>query len=73
MLAALRARLTPTEPSCRIRRAPWDRRLTTFYCNGWFAHEIQVGKTVLQYAHKPVDRTIYRCYFRRVLVWRAGA
>jgi hypothetical protein len=55
-----------------IHRAPWDRRLTTFYCKGWFAHEIQVGKTVLQWAHKPVDRNIHpRAPFGRLLVWRA--
>lgn len=55
-----------------IHHAPWSRRFTTYYCNGWFAHEIQIGRTVIQWAHKPVPRSIHHPIMaRHLLIWRA--
>lgn len=34
-----------------IRHAPWSKWFKTFYCNGNYAHELQVGPVVLQLFH----------------------
>jgi hypothetical protein len=56
----------------KIRHAPWSKWLKTFYVNGSFAHEIQVGPVVAQWFHEPWERAIFfdRLHFWRDKFWR---
>jgi hypothetical protein len=56
----------------KIRHAPWSKWLKTFYVNGSFAHEVQIGPAVVQWFHKPWERAklFGRLHFWRDMYWR---
>jgi hypothetical protein len=50
-----------------IRHAPWSKRFKTFYVNGSFAHELQIGPAVIQWFHEHWERAKF---FGRLHIWK---
>lgn len=55
-----------------IRHAPWSKKLKTFYVNGAFAHEVQIGPLVLQWFHERWERAklFNRFHFWKDRYWK---
>lgn len=56
----------------KIRHAPWSEKLKTFYLNGSFAHEVQVGPLVFQWFHEKWEhaKLFKRFHFWKDRYWR---
>jgi hypothetical protein len=58
----------------KIRHAPWSRWFKTFYVNGSYAHELQIGSLVIQWFHEPWKEALFfdRLHFWRDRHWKGG-